>query len=296
MLIYNQQYQQYEQDLNAIQQAVAQSGFIIEKESIIEDIRNNVYPADVKSFLEDGSKWWKLRYAKSAYIILEKVPGIPSRVDILDLYAITAKDPDGTTFKAGELWWSYVGGTTNYQLNIDDENSKSYKHLTKYMMSKVNEAGFETLEEYLSSPVEPFNVDSYTCWLDFFNGNFSTLSMTDSVEIVKSYMKNLKKVLLNAQDYQKESLLDRIKNFEENSKTKFNVSRVAKARKKAEEEKLISSEDMMAQNAQQDDHLFTAIQEQVENEELMKKTQQEIAVLRGDLKPVSNPFGKKGTK
>lgn len=295
MLIYNQQYQQYEENLKIVEQAVADANIVIEKRSIIDDINNNVYPYDVKTFLSNGRQWWKLRYAKSAFIILKKLGSVPSSIDILDLYAITAKESDGTSFKAGELWWSYVGDSTEYKLTLDNDNSKSYKHLTKYMMSKVNEAGFETLEEYLSSPVEPFNVDTYDCWISFFAGSYG-FSNTENIEILKSYMKNLKKVLLTVASHDRATLLDSIKRFEENNKVKFNVSRVAKARKKAEEN-YISSEQLMAQNAQQDGDLFTAIQDQLENEEIMQNTQKEIAVLRGDLKPVSNPFGnsKKGT-
>jgi methionyl-tRNA formyltransferase len=68
--------------------------------------------------------------------------------------------------------------------------------------------------------------------------------------------------------------------------------RVAKQNKFAKEE-YMTSEQLMYSIAEQDGDLMTSILEEIANEEKIKQTEKEISVLRGDLKPVSNPFGKK---
>jgi len=166
--------------------------------------------------------------------------------------------------------------------------------LTKYMNTKVKEAGYETLEEYLSSPVEPFDTSKYDCWMDFFNGDLKSLhrlTLEDKKEIFKTYLKDLKKVIMYAEKEDAENLMLAIQNFKNESPDLANV-RVAR-KKKFAKENYITSKQMMYKIAEQDSDLLTSILEGIENEEKLKQTEKEISVLRGDLKPISNPFGKK---
>jgi len=287
MVIYNEQYRLYEEEKQRHESFFNPDAIEIDKKTIMDDLANNVYSASISSKLTTVG-WHLMRRFKACYI-LEASGKVTNRMSILDLYEIVHKGADGKVFKAGEEWWKVIGFDTNMELNIADENSKSYKKLTKYMIEKVKEAGFETLEEYLSSPVDPFDVNSISCWIDFFNNpSFMRFTKEDRKTIVKTYAKELKAVLMKANEAEKEQLLVGI----EYLKTSENLSiRVAKQSKKASEE-FKTDEDMMYQNALADDHILTAIDEQIANEEKLAKTAKEISVLRGDLKPISNPFKK----
>jgi hypothetical protein len=297
MLVYNTAKENYDLELERFKAEQHKYTHLlnIDKDEILADLRNNVYPSEVKNLLENGNKWFRLRYAKAAHIIIESgvVPD-SGNVQILDLYAITSTDENGKKFKAGEEWWRYKGGSSNYNLSLDS-NSKSYKALTKYMNTKVKEAGFETLEEYLSSPIEPFDTSSYSCWLAFFNNNIrwiANLSVDTKKEIFKTYLKDLKKVIMDAKTPEMaKDLLLKVKAFKMQNSDLANV-RVAKQNKFAKEE-YMTSEQLMYSIAEQDGDLMTSILEEIANEEKIKQTEKEISVLRGDLKPVSNPFGKK---
>lgn len=288
MVIYREQSRLYKEEKQRREAFLNVDDIAIDKKTITDDLANNMYSADISSKL-NSEGWHYMRRLKACYI-LEKSGAITGdKMEIIDLYDIVHKGADGKVFKAGEEWWKVIGTDQNYTLNIADENSKSYKKLTKYMMEKVKEAGYETLEEYLSSPVDPFDVNSVSCWRTFFeDSTFMGFTQEDRNSIVKTYAKEIKAVLMKASPAQKEKLLVAI----EDMKTNRNLPvRVAKQSKKASEQ-FKTSEDMMYQNALADDHILTSINEQIANEEKLAKTAKEISVLRGDLKPISNPFKK----
>jgi len=297
LLIYQTQKEAYDLEVERFksEQFKFVGKFNIDKDEILSDIQNNVYPSDVLRFVDNGNSWYKLRHAKAAHVLI-KSGQIPShgQLDIVDLYAITSTDENGKTFKAGEEWWKIRGTSTSYNLSLDP-NSKSYKALNKYMNVKVEEAGYKTLEEYLSSPVEPFDTSNYNCWMEFFRGELKTsgvMGMDSRKEIFKSYLKDLKKVIMDAKTPERaKALIDQVKKFKNQSPDLANV-RVARKKKFAQEE-YITSEQIMCNIALQDGDLMTSCLKEVENEEKLKQTEKEISVLRGDLKPVSNPFGKK---
>ena len=297
VLIYQTQKEAYDLEVERFksEQFKFVGKFNIDKDEILSDIQNNVYPSEVLRFVDNGNSWYKLRHAKAAHVIM-KSGQIPShgQLDIVDLYAITSTDESGKTFKAGEEWWKIRGTSTSYNLSLDP-TSKSYKALNKYMNVKVEEAGYKTLEEYLSSPVEPFDTSKYDCWMEFFRGQLNTsrvLDMDSKKEIFKTYLKDLKKVIMNAKTPERaQALIDQVRNFKNQSPDLANV-RVARKKKFAQEE-YITSEQIMCNIALQDGDLMTSCLKEVENEEKLQQTEKEISVLRGDLKPISNPFGKK---
>ncbi len=291
MVIYNEQYRLYEEEKKRQESILNVDAIAIDKKTIMDDLANNVYSASISSVL-NREGWHYMRRLKACYILVRSGKITDDRMDIIDLYEIVHKGADGKVFKAGEEWWKVIGTHQYFKLNIEDENSKSYKKLTKYMMEKVKEAGYETLEEYLSSPVDPFDVKSYSCWYNFFHSNnFFNFSKEDKLSIVKTYIKELKKVIMDATDSKRNELLTLISLFETNTKTTVRLAQ------EEQPQGTKTSEYMMYQNALADDHILTAIDEQIANEETLEKTKEDISVLRGDLKAVSNPFKKsKGDK
>lgn len=252
---------------------------------------------DIVNFLQDGSAWWLLKYAKS-YYLLEKMTSVYNQNDIslLELYAITFTDSEGNVIKAGEDVWKYLGSDINLELSLDD-TSASYKHLSKYMNAKVKEAGYETLEEYLSAPLDPFDTKSTDCWYGFLSGAIlKNITKSEKIAILKAYMKDLKEVLVKATLAERVAVLDALRQLKDSSPELSNLKLASK--KYAQEEDQISSETLMGMIAEEDDVIFSTITKEIQNEKNLEKTQKEISVLRGDLKPVLNPFdpNKKGNK
>ena len=279
----------------------------VDKESVLDLISklknpdtkglNDQQKHQIVTFLRDGAGWWHLKLAKCYYLVSEMTDVYKQQTySLLDLYAITFTDSEGNVVKAGEELWKFFGSTTKLTLSLDD-NSKSYKHLTKYVDAKVKEAGFETLEEYLSAPTDPFDTKSTECWFLFFRDQILTqLTKSEKATLVKTYMKDLKEVLVKANMNERVAILDSLKMFKENNPELSSMKLASK--KYADEDQEVSSESLMGMLAVQDDALFTTITKELENEKTLENTQKEIAVLRGDLKPVLNPFdlSKKGNK
>ena len=178
--------------------------------------------------------------------------------------------------------------------------------MNQYVKFKVAEAGYETLEEYLSSPVEPFDVDSLNCWLDFFREEIlDHTTIEEKQMILKTYEENLKNAFKSRSLKVKtskdlklvlESALATIAEFEakfnlkvpvvfDRKKTKVNlITRVAR-KKKASEKQYKTYEQMMYGIAEQDSDILTAISLSVNEQEKVLNLNKEIKELKGDLKP-----------
>jgi hypothetical protein len=299
MVIYNQSLANYDAEKQRFEAESYKfiNAFSLDLKEIRSDIQAGVYSSEIKNWLgNDGATAYDVRYAKAAYIIQKSGKISPNGyIDIVDLYDITSRDENGKTFRAGEEYWKRYGSSQHYELDLNS-NSKSYKKLTKYMNQKAKEAGFETLEQYLASPVEPFNTTRENCWRRFFEDDLPSvgrLPKSDQIQILKSYSKDLKDVLLKMEESKRIELLKKIRTWKERNPEASNI-RVAK--KKFADEEFQSYEQMMAESAEQDSELLSSIDQELANEEKVKEIQKEISVLKGDLKPVSNPFTKKKGK
>jgi hypothetical protein len=269
----------------------------VDKSFIQNAILEKKFSDDVKFFMFSGKAWYHMGFARCAYYILKEIEKGLKIDDVLTLYGITFKDENGVSIKAGEEWWKFVGRSTNYSLDISSEETKSYKHLVSYMNSKVKEAGYETLEEYLSSPIEPFDINSLDCCLSFFKeGILSKTTREEKIQILETYSKNLKNAFQKAGTPSQE-ILTHISLFEAKHNLKIplpferkkfpnpsKITRVANI-KASHPVKEKSFEQLMYQVAEEDKDILDAIsleQKAVEQALILEK---EIKELKGDLKP-----------
>jgi len=269
----------------------------VDKAFLQNAILEKKFSDDIKFFMFSGRGWHKMGFARCAYYILNEIEKGLKIDDILDLYSITFIDENGKTIKAGEEWWKLVGHSLNYSLDIFDETSKSFKHLVSYMKTKVKEAGYETLEEYLSSPVEPFDVNSVECWQKFFGGEIlSKTTIEEKTQILKTFSENLKRayqkaVAPTALQLEQISFFESKYNikvplpFERKKITKPSILTRVGNKKASVPVKMKTFEQLMYQVADEDKEILDAITLKQKAEQQALKLEKEIKELKGDLKP-----------
>lgn len=301
LVLYQEQLNQYNEqkkeiELNSIQQLP------VDQESVEQMIADGIITENTLKMmtLESKTEWYLFKYLKCAYYVEKNKNKINT---LLDLYAITFTDENGVVVRAGEEWWKLVGSDIDLVLDLD-LNSKSYAVFKNYTKKKLQQTGCKSVEEFLSQPLEPFNVDSSDCWklffedkLDFFKEMADKTKLEEYVKIVKNYPREIKSSI---QDIlvKDPMFVDVLENWEIHYGTKLPIQRtiIEKRLKYAsvEQPNVSKKLDTFAYLAQKDSNLFSTALDEVVLEEKTKKIQQEIDELKGDLKFVSNPFTRKG--
>ncbi len=112
----------------------------------------------------------------------------------LGLSELFLKETDAKDFRGSDMWNLAPLALT---LSLDLNNPKDTKPMMLYFKLKAKESGIDPSEFFTKKVTSPFNTLSGNCWAAFLSGSLDTLISTPKPDVVKTYLKDLKKVVIS---------------------------------------------------------------------------------------------------
>lgn len=126
--------------------------------------------------------------------LLTQVGGNKSEVFKLGLSELFLKETEAKDFRGSDMWNLAPSALT---LSLDLNNPKDTKPMMLYFKLKAKESGIDPSEFFTKKVTSPFNTLSGSCWAAFLSGSLDNLISTPKENVVKTYLKDLKKVVIS---------------------------------------------------------------------------------------------------